>query len=302
MLQQAAETVAESVLSVASAEALLSVEGSSSSSRMDKKTQLASLVNSLSLNDAPNSISTNLHRILGSNESTSSFMMDTSRVCPSTAIDEEKNDNEESNILGIENDTSGGSIGTRRSRCPASSTNEGKRDLRPAMSSQPMSVSVPNLTSTDSEPLAQSLLETFAAVTGRRLAGGSNASSNTTSAGNLITGTITSNSNTSNSAHISSNVDSCVMGLGSHTITETGTGGVGSNLWCGGQQHHQLQHQTTAPKSQQIQQMQQPPQQQSVVRGAIPSLSGGSLFPASATHSVSSLVRLALSSHFHFPG
>ena len=248
--------MAESVLSVASAEALLSVEGSGSA-RVDKKAQLTSLVNSLSLNDTPVTHalqSTNLHKILGAEDDLPEKMP----PCPSISTDEEKDENiGDSNYAG------------RRRRAPSAA--EGKRESRQTKS-QPMSVSVPNLTSADSEPPAQSFLETFAAVTGRRLAGGG--------------------------VGDSSNDDGCAMGSNLHANIE----GVGNDLRCGTGRHPQHRQQRQPPLPQLAPPQQQTQPQQSIIRGAIPSLSGGSLFPASTTHSVSSLVRLALSSHFHFPG
>lgn len=271
---QAAETVAENVLSVASAEALLSVEGSG----RDKGSELATLVQSLSLHDRDltsdfSDAMSSLESVLNTSDiksgtgdmseamtvmdvglhpsadSSKSGHLAQAGECPAVTVNEEKLG--ELGNLGISGSVSsssssiGGVSSSSRKRCGGVVTGEGKRDCtgRSAMSSQPMSVSVPNLTSADSEPLTHSLLETFAQVARRR--GGSA----TMPPGSGICG---SGGVAPHAPNVPASVTNMRTGLGQ------------------------------------------------LIGGPPPTLAHPVFSPS--THSMSSLVRLALSSHFHLPG
>ncbi|XP_037777224.1 E3 ubiquitin-protein ligase HECTD1-like isoform X5 [Penaeus monodon] len=271
---KAAETVAENVLSVASAEALLSVEGSG----RDKGSELATLVQSLSLHDRDltsdfSDAMSSLESVLNTSDiksgtgdmseamtvmdvglhptadSSKSGHLAQAGECPAVTVNEEKLG--ELGNLGISGSVSsssssiGGVSSSSRKRCGGVVTGEGKRDCtgRSAMSSQPMSVSVPNLTSADSEPLTHSLLETFAQVARRR--GGSA----TMPPGSGICG---SGGVAPHAPNVPASVTNMRTGLGQ------------------------------------------------LIGGPPPTLAHPVFSPS--THSMSSLVRLALSSHFHLPG
>ncbi|KAK3859367.1 hypothetical protein Pcinc_034518 [Petrolisthes cinctipes] len=276
---KAAETVAENVLSVASAEALLSVEGSG----REKGSELASLVQSLSLTDRDltsdlSDAMSSLESVLNTSDikSGTGDMSDALTVvevglppapdikpnsvgqvgnCPSVTVNEEKfGDISSIGMSGSVSVGGGSGIGgmnvsgssSSRKRCGGGVVaGEGKRDCtgRSAMSSQPMSVSVPNLTSADSEPLTHSLLETFAQVARRR--GGS---TNVPPA----TGMCGSGGMVPHAPNVPTNISNVRTGLGQ------------------------------------------------LIGGPPPSLAHPVFSPS--THSMSSLVRLALSSHFHLPG
>lgn len=255
------------MLSVASAEALLSVE----SSGRDKGSELASLVQSLSLNDRDlttdfSDAMSSLESVLNTSEIKSGTgdmnealtvmdvglhpVADTKSVgnCPTVTVNEEKfGDISSIGISGSVSSSSsiGGFTSSSRKRCGGVVMGEGKRDCtgRSTMSSQPMSVSVPNLTSADSEPLTHSLLETFAQVARRR--GGS--ATMPTASGVCGTGGMTPHS-----PNVPASVSNVRTGLGQ------------------------------------------------LIGGPPPSLAHPVFSPS--THSMSSLVRLALSSHFHLPG
>ncbi|XP_045131786.1 E3 ubiquitin-protein ligase HECTD1-like isoform X6 [Portunus trituberculatus] len=269
---KAAETVAENVLSVASAEALLSVE----SSGRDKGSELASLVQSLSLNERDlttdfSDAMSSLESVLNTSEiksgtgdmsealtvmevglhpvaDTKSGSMGQVGNVPAVTVNEEKfGDISSIGISGSVSSSSsiGGLTGSSRKRCGGVVMGEGKRDCtgRSTMSSQPMSVSVPNLTSADSEPLTHSLLETFAQVARRR--GGS--ATMPTASGVCGTGGMAPHA-----PNVPASVSNVRTGLGQ------------------------------------------------LIGGPPPSLAHPVFSPS--THSMSSLVRLALSSHFHLPG
>ncbi|XP_066988994.1 E3 ubiquitin-protein ligase HECTD1 isoform X6 [Macrobrachium rosenbergii] len=275
---KAAETVAENVLSVASAEALLSVEGSG----RDKGSELASLVQSLSLQDRDltsdfSDAMSSLESVLNtsdiksgmsdvteaitvmdvglqqnSNSKSNSIVHSGGECPPSVMVNEEKFGELGHNVGMFSGSSSSSSIGgiasssstSSRKRCGGVVTGEGKRDCtgRSAMSSQPMSVSVPNLTSADSEPLTHSLLETFAQVARRR--GGSATmapSSGVCGSGGMVP----------HAPNVPASVSNVRTGLGQ------------------------------------------------LIGGPPPSLAHPVFSPS--THSMSSLVRLALSSHIHLP-
>ncbi|KAG7160057.1 E3 ubiquitin-protein ligase HECTD1-like [Homarus americanus] len=270
---KAAETVAENVLSVASAEALLSVEGSG----REKGNELASLVQSLSLNDRDitsefSDAMSSLESVLNTSDiksgtgdmseamtvmdvglhptpDTKTGSMGLAGDCPAVTVNEEKfGDISSIGISGSVSSSSssiGGLTSSSRKRCGGVVMGEGKRDCtgRSTMSSQPMSVSVPNLTSADSEPLTHSLLETFAQVARRR--GGSA----TMPPG---TGVCSNGGMAPHAPNLPASVSNVRTGLGQ------------------------------------------------LIGGPPPSLAHPVFSPS--THSMSSLVRLALSSHFHLPG
>ncbi|XP_069935867.1 E3 ubiquitin-protein ligase HECTD1 isoform X2 [Cherax quadricarinatus] len=270
---KAAETVAENVLSVASAEALLSVE----SSGREKGNELASLVQSLSLNDRDitsdfSDAMSSLESVLNTSDiksgtgdmSEAMTVMDVglhptsdtkvgsmgqAGECPALTVNEEKfGDISSIGISGSVSSSSssiGGLTSSSRKRCGGVVTGEGKRDCtgRSTMSSQPMSVSVPNLTSADTEPLTHSLLETFTQVARRR--GGSATMPPST-------GVCGSGGMAPHAPNVPASISNVRTGLGQ------------------------------------------------LIGGPPPSLAHPVFSPS--THSMSSLVRLALSSHFHLPG
>ncbi|KAB7498063.1 E3 ubiquitin-protein ligase HECTD1 [Armadillidium nasatum] len=239
--KQAAETVAENVLSVASAEALLSVEGgrTHSDSRSAKVGgQLVSLMTSLSLNEA----SSGVLRNISNKEFSESFSRP---PAPPRA--------------------------GKRDPCLPSDSSEAPVTASP----QPMSVSVPNLTLAE-EPLATSLLETFATVAGRRLAPSTTAITQRTSVGAAGTRSLTGGA-----------ISTGVGGSGGGLVSSLHSLGLPRQQTLTYSSHHRPSHQLDV----------------SVGSGnTAPSLGQSGLLPTVGTHSVSSLVRLALSSHFHFPG
>lgn len=257
---------------MASAEALLSVE----SSGRDKGSELASLVQSLSLNERDlttdfSDAMSSLESVLNTSEiksgtgdmsealtvmevglhpvaDTKSGSMGQVGNVPAVTVNEEKfGDISSIGISGSVSSSSsiGGLTSSSRKRCGGVVMGEGKRDCtgRSTMSSQPMSVSVPNLTSADSEPLTHSLLETFAQVARRR--GGS--ATMPTASGVCGTGGMAPHA-----PNVPASVSNVRTGLGQ------------------------------------------------LIGGPPPSLAHPVFSPS--THSMSSLVRLALSSHFHLPG
>lgn len=226
---------------MASAEALLSVEGgrTHSDSRSAKVGgQLVSLMTSLSLNEA----SSGVLRNISNKEFSESFSRP---PAPPRA--------------------------GKRDPCLPSDSSEAPVTASP----QPMSVSVPNLTLAE-EPLATSLLETFATVAGRRLAPSTTAITQRTSVGAAGTRSLTGGA-----------ISTGVGGSGGGLVSSLHSLGLPRQQTLTYSSHHRPSHQLDV----------------SVGSGnTAPSLGQSGLLPTVGTHSVSSLVRLALSSHFHFPG